>query len=75
MLPKVPGQPDGYYDETRYMLVALGIGQNSGMVGKTNANPPIYPDCDGSYYGRYVAVFKLYVSGERATLSVLAFCQ
>lgn len=68
LLPLVPGQADGYYDETKYMLVALGVGPNNDMIGKTNANPPIYPGCDGAYYGRYVAIFKLFNSGERATL-------
>lgn len=50
------------------ILVALGIGPNNDMRSKTLSNPPIYPGCDGSYYGRYVAIFKVYANGERPTL-------
>ncbi|MEM6473212.1 MAG: hypothetical protein AAF802_26865 [Planctomycetota bacterium] len=50
------------------ILVALGIGPNIDMRSKTMTNAPIYPGCDGSYYGRYVAIFKLYANGERPTL-------
>ncbi|MFW5693487.1 MAG: hypothetical protein ACOCWL_04665, partial [Thermoguttaceae bacterium] len=50
------------------VLVALGIGPNNDMRSKTLTNSPIYPGCDGSYYGRYVAIFKVYANGERASL-------
>ncbi len=50
------------------ILVAMGIGPNTDMRSKTLTNPPIYPGCDGSYYGRYVAIFKVYANGERPTL-------
>ncbi|MEM1069439.1 MAG: type II secretion system protein [Planctomycetota bacterium] len=50
------------------ILVAMGIGPNNDMRSKTAVNAPIYPGCDGSYYGRYVAIFKLYENGERPTL-------
>ncbi|MEM0926257.1 MAG: prepilin-type N-terminal cleavage/methylation domain-containing protein [Planctomycetota bacterium] len=50
------------------ILVALGVGPNVDMRSKTLSNSPIYPGCDGSYYGRYVAIFKLYANGERPTL-------
>jgi len=49
-------------------LVALGIGPRNTAVSKTIINCPIYPGCDGKYYGRYIAVFKVYASGERAVL-------
>lgn len=49
-------------------LVALGIGPKSLAVGKTLMNAPVYPGADGKYYGRFVAVFQVYASGERATL-------
>lgn len=50
------------------VLVALGIGPNNDMRSKTLTNAPVYPGCDGSYYGRYVAIFKVYANGERASL-------
>lgn len=50
------------------VLVAVGIGPNNDMRSKTLTNTPIYPGCDGSYYGRYVAIFKVYANGERASL-------
>lgn len=49
-------------------LVALGVGSHIAAQSKTLSNAPIYPGCDGKYYGHYVAVFKIYASGERATL-------
>lgn len=49
-------------------LVALGVGPRNAAIGKTIVNCPIYPGCDGKYYGRYVAIFKVYASGERAVL-------
>jgi prepilin-type N-terminal cleavage/methylation domain-containing protein len=50
------------------ILVAVGVGPNNDMRSKTLTNSPIYPGCDGSYYGRYVAIFKVYANGERASL-------
>jgi prepilin-type N-terminal cleavage/methylation domain-containing protein len=49
-------------------LVALGVGPRSSCIPKTMLNAPIYPGCDGAYYGRYVAIFAVYETGERATL-------
>lgn len=49
-------------------LVSLGVGPRITSLSKTMSNPPIYPGCDGKYYGRYVAVFRVYATGERATL-------
>lgn len=49
-------------------VVALGIGPRNSAISKTITNCPIYPGCDGKYYGRYIAYFKIYASGERATL-------
>jgi prepilin-type N-terminal cleavage/methylation domain-containing protein len=54
--------------QTGERLVALGIGPRIASVNKTLTNTPIYPGCDGKYYGRFVAVFKIYATGERATL-------
>jgi prepilin-type N-terminal cleavage/methylation domain-containing protein len=58
--------PDGLKSGER--LVAFGIGGRNSAIGKTILNAPIYPGCDGKYYGRFVAVFKIYATGERATL-------
>ena len=49
-------------------LVALGIGPRNLAIGKTLMNAPVYPGSDGKYYGRFIAVFQVYASGERATL-------
>jgi prepilin-type N-terminal cleavage/methylation domain-containing protein len=50
-------------------LVAVGVGPRVAALSKTIANAPIYPGCDGKYYGHYVAIFKIYATGERATLA------
>jgi len=52
-------------------LVAFGVGPNNTMVGKTSLNSPIYPGDDGSYYGRYVAIFKVYADGRRSQLAMV----
>lgn len=49
-------------------VVALGIGPRVAATGKTMLNSPTYPGCDGKYYGRYIAYFKVFATGERATL-------
>jgi prepilin-type N-terminal cleavage/methylation domain-containing protein len=49
-------------------IIALGFGQKNTSVGKTTTTVPLYPGADKTYYGRYVAFFKIYASGERATL-------
>jgi prepilin-type N-terminal cleavage/methylation domain-containing protein len=49
-------------------LVALGFGPGNTAIGKTAMQAPIYPGNDGSYYGRYVAIFQVFDSGERAVL-------
>jgi len=49
-------------------LVAVGIGPRNTAIGKTLLNSPIYNGCDGKYYGRYIAIFKVYANGERAVL-------
>jgi prepilin-type N-terminal cleavage/methylation domain-containing protein len=49
-------------------VVAFGFGQKSTAVGKTTTTVPLYPGADKTYYGRYVLYFKIYASGERATL-------
>jgi prepilin-type N-terminal cleavage/methylation domain-containing protein len=49
-------------------VVALGVGPRNSAISKTLTNSPIYPGCDGKYYGRYIVYFKVYASGERATM-------
>lgn len=49
-------------------VVAFGVGPNNSAISKTLTNCPSYPGCDGKYYGRYIVYFKVYASGERATL-------
>jgi len=49
-------------------VVALGVGPRNSAISKTLTNSPIYPGCDGKYYGRFIVYFKVYASGERATL-------
>jgi prepilin-type N-terminal cleavage/methylation domain-containing protein len=58
--------PQGVEPGTR--LVAVGIGPRNTAIGKTITNCPTFPGADGKYYGRFVAFFKIYASGERATL-------
>lgn len=58
--------PDGLKANER--LVAFGVGGRNTAIGSTILNAPIYNGCDGKYYGRYIAVFKVYASGERAVL-------
>lgn len=54
--------------EAGTQLVVLGIGPSNSAIGKTITNCPTFPGNDGKYYGRFLAVFKVYDSGERATL-------
>lgn len=49
-------------------IVALGIGPKNTAISKTLTNSPTYPGADGKYYARFIAYFKVYPSGERATL-------
>lgn len=49
-------------------VVAFGFGNRNAAIGKTVNNAPLYPGCDGLYYGRYICYFLLYNTGERATL-------
>lgn len=49
-------------------VIAFGVGPQNTAIGKTLQNAPIYPGCDGKYYGHFVIYFKIYASGERATL-------
>jgi prepilin-type N-terminal cleavage/methylation domain-containing protein len=55
-------------DPTRERIVAFGLGPNNAALGKTLLNAPVYAGNDGRYYGRYIVYFKIYASGERATL-------
>ncbi len=58
--------PGGLKSDER--VVAFGFGPRNTAISKTVANCPCYPGCDGKYYGRYVLYFRIYASGERATL-------
>lgn len=49
-------------------IVAFGFGQRNAAIGKTTTTAPLYPGADKTYYGRYIVYFKVYASGERATL-------
>ncbi len=49
-------------------IIAFGFGQKNTAIGKTTTTTPLYPGADKTYYGRYVVYFKVYASGERATL-------
>ena len=49
-------------------IIAFGYGQKNSAIGKTSTTCPLYPGADKTYYGRYIVYFKIYASGERATL-------
>jgi prepilin-type N-terminal cleavage/methylation domain-containing protein len=49
-------------------LVAFGFGQRNTAIGTTTTTTPLYPGTDKTYYGRYIAYFMIYPSGERASL-------
>lgn len=49
-------------------IIAFGFGQKNTAIGKTSTTCPLYPGADKTYYGRYIAYFKVYASGERASL-------
>lgn len=55
-------------------VVALGFGQRNSSLGVTALSAPVYAGNAGSYYGYYVAYFKLYPNGERATLLGVSDC-
>lgn len=63
MLPNTLGIP-----ETGSQLVAVGVGPRNSSIPTAMMNAPIYPGCDGRYYGRYIAVYQVYESQERAVL-------
>jgi prepilin-type N-terminal cleavage/methylation domain-containing protein len=54
--------------ESGTQIVALGIGPRCRLVPTTMMSTPIYPGNDGKYYGRYIAYFKVFNTGERAIL-------
>ncbi len=58
--------PEGLKGNER--LIAFGFGQKNTAIGKTTVTCPLYPGADKNYYGRYIVYFKIYASGERATL-------
>lgn len=54
--------------ETGTQIVAVGIGPRCRLVPTTMLSTPSYPGADGKYYGRYIAYFKVFNTGERAVL-------
>jgi len=54
--------------ETGTQIVAVGVGNRSRATPTTMMNSPVYPGNAGSYYGRYIAFFKVFNTGERAVL-------
>lgn len=49
-------------------VVAVGIGPRCTMIPDTMLAPPAYPGSHNAYYGRYIAYFACFKSGERAQL-------
>lgn len=62
LFPATGTVPDGS------RLVAMGFGPSNSALSKTTIQAPIYPGCDGKYYGRYIAIFQTFNTGERAVL-------
>jgi prepilin-type N-terminal cleavage/methylation domain-containing protein len=62
------GSASIHLPEAGSQIVAFGLSSKNSMVGSTAGNAPIYPGADGKYYGRYVAYFKVFETGERAIL-------
>ncbi len=54
--------------ETGTQIVAMGVGPRCKLVPTTMLSTPVYPGDEGKYYGRYVAFFKVFESGERPVL-------
>jgi len=50
-------------------LVAFGYGPSNSALGTTSLQAPVYPGCDGYYYGHYVIILMIYNTGERASLA------
>lgn len=72
-----PGATAGTWDwtpEIGTQIVAVGIGPNCRIVPTTMLNTPVYPGADGSYYGRYVAFFKVFDNGERPQIVGVSDC-
>lgn len=65
----LPCSPSSFLGGSRAVseLLPLVSGPRNSAVS-TTTNCPSYPGCDGKYYGRYVVYFRIYASGERATL-------
>lgn len=49
-------------------VAAVGIGPACTLIPDTMLNAPAYPGSDNAYYGRYIAYFACFASGERAQL-------
>ena len=53
-------------------LIAVGLGPNSSVAGKTMANVPTSSRLDAdTYYNRYIAIFKAYEDGRFAQLAMV----
>lgn len=57
-----------YTPEVGTRIVAFGVGPRCRLVPTTMAAAPLYPGSDRVYYGRYVAFFKVFDTGERCVL-------
>lgn len=69
LFPATFNSTTGLYSiPTNLSVVAVGVGPRSSCIPDTMLNAPLYPGCDGSYYGHYVAFFACYDTGERANL-------
>lgn len=49
-------------------VVAVGVGPACTLIPDTMLAPPAYPGSHNAYYGRYIAYFACFKSGERAQL-------
>ena len=58
----------GDFPDDVAVVVAVGIGPNCSLAPNTMLNIPAYPGSDNNYYGRYIAYFACFHSGERAQL-------
>jgi prepilin-type N-terminal cleavage/methylation domain-containing protein len=64
----VPAEFDAagvYTPEAGTRIVAVGVGPNCKLVPTMMMTTPVYPGCEGTYYGRYVVYFKVFESQER----------
>lgn len=66
LVPKDFTSAGVYAPELGTRIVCFGVGPRSNLVPTTMMNAPLYPGADKVYYGRYIAYFKVFDTGERA---------